>query len=76
MILLTTFAQPPSGEVTALERRDIDLDAGTVDVRRALVEVPGKCLWPGDRVPPPRELGPGDRGRAGRPCAVVELQAG
>jgi integrase len=47
MILLTTFASLRFGEVTALERRDIDLDAGTVDVRRAFVEVQGKGLVAG-----------------------------
>jgi integrase len=47
IILLTTFASLRFGEVTALERRDIDLDAGTVDVRRAFVEVQGKGLVAG-----------------------------
>lgn len=44
MILLTTFASLRFGEVTALERDDIDLDAGTVRVRRAHVELVGKGL--------------------------------
>jgi len=41
MILLTTFASLRFGEVTALERDDIDLEAGTVRVRRAHLEVVG-----------------------------------
>jgi integrase len=44
MILLTTFASLRFGEVTALERRDLDLDASTVRVRRTFSEVPGQGL--------------------------------
>jgi integrase len=44
MILLTTFASLRFGEVTALERDDIDLDGGTVRVRRAYVEQVGRGL--------------------------------
>lgn len=47
MILLTTFASLRFGEVTALERSDVDLEAGTVRVRRAFVEVRGKGLVAG-----------------------------
>jgi integrase len=44
MILLTTFASLRFGEVSALEWVDLDLDAGTVRVRRAYVELVGKGL--------------------------------
>jgi integrase len=47
MILLATFASLRFGEVTALERRDIDVAARTVRVRRTFVEVRGKGLVPG-----------------------------
>jgi integrase len=47
MVLLTTFASLRFGEVAALQRGDIDLDAGTVRVRRALVEVRGQGLMTG-----------------------------
>lgn len=65
MILLTTFASLRFGEVTALERRDIDLDAGAVEVRRAFVEVRGKGLVAG---PPKSRAG---LRRVGLPRAVV-----
>jgi integrase len=65
MILLTTFASLRFGEVTALERRDIDLDAAVVEVRRAFVEVPGKGLVAG---PPKSRAG---LRRVGLPRAVV-----
>jgi integrase len=65
MILLTMFASLRFGEVTALERRDIDLDAGAVEVRRAFVEVPGKGLVAG---PPKSRAG---LRRVGLPRAVV-----
>jgi integrase len=66
LILLATFGSLRFGEVTALERRDVDLDAGTVEVRRAFVEVRGKGLVAG----PPKS-------RAGKrtialPRSVVE----
>jgi integrase len=38
LVLLATFASLRWGEVTALRRCDIDLEAGTVRVRAALVE--------------------------------------
>jgi integrase len=47
MILLATFASLRYGEVTALERSDVDLAAGTVRVRRAFVEVRGRGLLVG-----------------------------
>jgi integrase len=47
LILLTTFASLRFGEVTALERGDVDLEAGTVRVRRAYVEVRGQGLVAG-----------------------------
>ena len=59
MILLTTFASLRFGEVTALERRDIDVDAGAVEVRRAFVEVRGKGLVAG----PPKSRAGLRRGR-------------
>ena len=65
MVLLTTFASLRFGEVTALERRDIDLDAATIEVRRAFVEVRGKGLVPG---PPKSRAG---LRRVGLPRAVV-----
>jgi integrase len=67
LILLTTFASLRFGEVTALERSDIDLQAGTVRVRRAYVEARGRGLVAG----PPKS-------RAGVrtvtiPAAIVEV---
>ena len=47
MILLTTFASLRFGEVSALQRRDIDLDSETVRVHRTFSEVPGKGLLVG-----------------------------
>lgn len=44
LVLLTTFASLRWGEVTALERKDIDLKAGTVRVRQAYVEIRGQGL--------------------------------
>ncbi len=38
LVLLATFASLRWGEVTALRRCDIDLEAGTVRVRAAFVE--------------------------------------
>ncbi len=38
LVLLATFASPRWGEVTALRRCDIDLEAGTVRIRAAFVE--------------------------------------
>jgi hypothetical protein len=59
-----------ASEVTALERRDVDLAVGTVDVRRAFVEVRGKGLVAG----PPKS-------RAGKrtiaiPPSIVEEHFG
>ena len=47
MILLTTFASLRFGEVTALERADIDVGIATVRVRRSFVEVQGRGLVAG-----------------------------
>lgn len=41
LILVTTFASLRWGEVSALQRQDIDVDAGQVHVRRQYVEVRG-----------------------------------
>jgi integrase len=54
MILLTTFASLHFGEVTALQRSDIDLTAGTVQVQRQFVEVRGEGLVAG---PPNSQAG-------------------
>lgn len=56
MILLTTFASLRFGEVTALQRNDLDVDAQTVRVRRTFSEVPGRGLVGG----PPKSAA-GDR---------------
>jgi integrase len=40
LVLLTTFASLRYGEVTALQRRDLDLEERTVRVRRAFVRRP------------------------------------
>ncbi len=66
MILLTTFASLRFGEVTALERRDIDLKAGTVTVPRAFVEVRGE-VW--CRAPPKSQAG---RRTVSVPPTIVE----
>jgi integrase len=47
MVLLATFASLRFGEVTALERRDLDLGACTVRVRRTFVEAPGQGIVAG-----------------------------
>src|SRR4029453_7886068 len=44
MILVTTFASLRFGELTALQRTDLDLSSGLVRVRRALVGVRGRGL--------------------------------
>jgi integrase len=54
VILLTTFASLRFGEVTALQRFDGELTAGTVRVRRQFVEVRGQGLVPG---PPKSQAG-------------------
>lgn len=69
LVLVTTFASLRFGEVTALTRADVDLDQGTVRVRRAFSEVTGRGLVVG----PPKS-------RAGRrvvalPRAVAEALA-
>lgn len=47
MILLATFGTLRYGEVSGLQRADLDLDAGTVLVRRSLTEIRGTGLVPG-----------------------------
>jgi len=44
MILVAVFASLRFGEVTALERQDVDLDAGTIRVRQQYLEVIGQGL--------------------------------
>jgi integrase len=44
LVLVTTFASLRFGEVSALQRRDVDLVRGTVTVRRAFTEVKGEGL--------------------------------
>jgi integrase len=44
LIIVATFASLRFGEVTALERRDIDLARGTVCVRQAYTEVKGQGM--------------------------------
>ncbi|MDX6238192.1 MAG: hypothetical protein QOG10_3007 [Kribbellaceae bacterium] len=44
LIIVATFASPRFGEVTALERRDIDLARGTVCVRQAYSEAKGQGM--------------------------------
>lgn len=44
LVLITTFACLRWGEVAALERQDIDTDAGTVRVRQSYTEVRGKGM--------------------------------
>jgi integrase len=44
MILVTTFASLRFGEVTALRRCDIDTIAGSVSVRQAFTDIPGRGL--------------------------------
>lgn len=66
MVLVSAFASLRFGEVTALQRRDVDLGKGLVYVRRQLVEVRGEGLVPG----PPKSAA-GKRVVA-LPAAVVE----
>jgi integrase len=47
MVLLATFASLRFGEVTALQRGDLDLEAGTVRVRRTFVEITGRGMVEG-----------------------------
>lgn len=44
LVIVATFASLRFGEVTALERRDIDLTKGTVRVRQAFTEVKGRGM--------------------------------
>lgn len=44
LIVVSTFASLRFGEVTALRRRDVDIENGTVAVRQAYTEVRGKGL--------------------------------
>jgi integrase len=60
LVLLTTFACLRWGEVSALHRRDIDADAGTVTIRETFTEQRGKGLV----------LGP-PKSRAGRRTVAI-----
>jgi len=51
LILVTTFASLRWGEVTALQRRDIDAEKGTVRISRALVELRGQGIVTGPPKP-------------------------
>ncbi|WP_068920456.1 tyrosine-type recombinase/integrase [Planobispora rosea] len=44
LVLLATFGSLRWGELAGLQRRDLDLDAGTVRVERQLIQVIGKGL--------------------------------
>ncbi|MEV0351300.1 hypothetical protein AB0H88_36455 [Nonomuraea sp. NPDC050680] len=44
LVLLGTFASLRWGEITGLQRRDVDLDAGTARVERQLIQITGKGL--------------------------------
>ena len=44
MVLVAALASLRFGEITALERRDVDLDAGTIRVRQQFIEVKGEGL--------------------------------
>ncbi|MFI6928183.1 tyrosine-type recombinase/integrase [Nonomuraea spiralis] len=44
LVLLGTFASLRWGELTGLQRRDLDLDTGTVKVERQLIQITGKGL--------------------------------
>ncbi len=60
MVLVTVFASLRFGEVAALERQDIDLDAATIRVRQQLLEITGQGLV----------LGP-PKSRAGRRSVAI-----
>lgn len=44
LVLLATFGSLRWGELTALRRKDLDLDTGTVRVERQLIRIPGQGL--------------------------------
>ncbi|MGV9302748.1 site-specific integrase [Nonomuraea sp. NPDC003727] len=44
LVLLGTFASLRWGELAGLQRRDLDLDAGTIRVERQLIQITGKGL--------------------------------
>lgn len=48
LILVTTFASLRFGEVSALQRSEVDLAAGTVAIRRAFTEIRGNGLVLGE----------------------------
>jgi integrase len=66
MILVATFGTLRYGEASGLQRADLDLDAGTVFVRRSLTEVRGTGLVLG---PPKSRAG---LRRVSLPGVVVE----
>ncbi|MFC6560245.1 tyrosine-type recombinase/integrase [Nonomuraea cavernae] len=44
LVLLGTFASLRWGEIAGLQRRDLDLDTGTVRIERQLIQITGKGL--------------------------------
>lgn len=66
-VLVSAYGCPCWGEITALTRKDIDLDAGTVTVRCAYVERSDGSLTLG----PPKSRA--SRRRVDLPAPVVEV---
>lgn len=65
MILVAVFASLRFGEVTALERQDVDLEAGTIRVRQQYLEITGQGMVLG---PPKSRAG---RRKVALPARVV-----